>query len=116
MPDEQAQPNITTEDALRAAIRAELAAEFDGRFSAAQALFADELDAAPDHLKKLIPESLTPTEQVRWLRKAKASGAFVSPTVPATDSRRPSNSPAPIDSATLSPIARIASGYSNSQK
>ena len=109
MPDET--QNTPTADELREAIRAEMKAEIDRQQSTIDDLIAEELKAIPEHLHKLLPEALAPLEQVRWLRKAKASGAFAPSTVVATDTRRPSNTPKPVDPASLSPIARIAAGY-----
>lgn len=79
-------------------------------------LIADELANAPEHIKKLFPDTLDPIQQIKWINKAKKSGVFALPVVPATDSRRPNNSESPQDTASLNPIARIASGYSPSKK
>ena len=111
MSEENTTPNA---DELREQIRTEIRAEFDAQKATFDKLVSDELAAAPDALKKLIPETLPAAEQVAWLRKAKASGAFAQ-TVPATDSRRPNNAAATPDASSLSPIARIASGYKTSK-
>lgn len=107
-PDDNKIPDAA---ALRNTITAEVKAEFDAKEQAAQELFADELKNAPDHLKALIPEALPLIEQVKWLRKARESGASFSTAVPATDSRRPSNTTPAVDTASLSPVQRIAAGY-----
>lgn len=106
-------PNDPAIDALRETVRAEFKAAFDDQQTAIQELIADEIANVPEHVKKLIPDALAPIEQIRWLRKAKESGLFAAPTVAATDSRRPSNTPKPVDPATLSPISRIAAGYTH---
>jgi alkylation response protein AidB-like acyl-CoA dehydrogenase len=111
MSDENNTPNA---DELREQIRAEIRAEFDAHRAPLDKLIADEIASAPESIKKLIPETLPPAEQVAWLRKAKASGAFAQ-TVPATDSRRPNNAATTPDAASLSPIARIATGYKTSK-
>lgn len=97
---------------LRESIRAELKAELEREQAVFNDLLTAEIKNAPPHLARLIPESLPLIEQVKWLRKAAESGASFATTVPATDTRRPSNTPPVIDTAGLSPIARIAAGYS----
>jgi len=97
---------------LRESIRAELKAELEREQAVFNDLLTAEIKNAPPHLARLIPESLPLIEQVKWLRKAAESGASFATTVPATDARRPSNTPPVIDTAGLSPIARIAAGYS----
>lgn len=92
---------------IRASILAELAAERAALNSAADELLVAEISAIPEHLRSLIPDAST-TEKLAWIKKAKA---VQTTTVPATDQRRPSNTPAPPDMASLSPIARIAAGY-----
>jgi hypothetical protein len=101
-----------TTDELRATIRAELQAELAGAQVEADGLFADEIANAPPHLKALVPEELPLAAQVKWLRKAKESGASFVTAVPAVDSRLASNTQPAVDTASLSPLARIAAGYS----
>lgn len=108
-----------TPDELRAQIATEVRDELTAAFAAERAkeraeldeLLRGELDAAPPHLQRLIPEALPLADQVKWLRKAKESGASFASAVPQTDSRRPNNNAQDKDASSLNPIQRIAAGY-----
>jgi hypothetical protein len=108
--------NIPSADELRETIRAEVRAELKAELAkdenALNAIITEEIASAPEHIKKLIPES-TPIEKLKWIRAAKEAGLFAAPNVAATDNRRPANTKPATDTASLSPIARIASGYNS---
>jgi hypothetical protein len=89
-------------------LREQLSAAKKEADSLADALLA----SVPDRLKALIPEGLDAAARVRWFNKAKAAGAFDSVAVPGTDTGKPSITPKDVDLSTLSPIARMARGYS----
>jgi hypothetical protein len=107
MPNENDSPNTPNAEEIRAAVLAELSTERAALTAAAEELLTAELAAIPEHLRSLVPDVST-AEKLAWIRKAKAAQPQ---NVPATDQRRPSNTPAPRDMASLPPIARIAAGY-----
>jgi hypothetical protein len=73
---------------------------------------ASALAAVPEHLRPLIPASLSPADQLGWFHTAKATGVFdAKPAVPATDSGKPSITPTATDPASLTAYARMAAGY-----
>jgi hypothetical protein len=87
-------------DAL-AAIQSQLVA-------AAETILAD----VPEHLRGLIPASLSPADQIAWFQQAKATGVFAKPIVPPTDGGvKPVITPAIKDPSSLPVYARIAGGY-----
>lgn len=81
----------------------------------------------PENLKALIPEELSPAEQVAWYLRAKETGVFdasndVKPSgqggevkevkdVPNTDTGKPKVTPQDQDLSTLPPVARMARAY-----
>jgi len=70
------------------------------------------LAGVPENLRGLIPESLSPADQIAWFAKAKATGAFGKPAVPSTDGgERPAITPKTPDLSALPAFARIAAGY-----
>jgi hypothetical protein len=118
MSDETDNPNNTPSadelrETIRAEVRAELKAELAKNETALNAIITEEIAAAPEHVKKLIPESVAPVEKLKWIRAAKEAGLFAAPNVATTDNRRPANTKPTTDTASLSPIARIASGYNS---
>lgn len=70
------------------------------------------LTGVPDHLRDLIPADLAPADQIAWFQKAKATGVFDKPAVPATPAPTPAITPATPDTASLPIYARLAAGYS----
>lgn len=72
------------------------------------------LAGVPDHLRGLIPGSLTSAELIDWYAQAKATGIFDKPTVPPTDGgARPAITPKAPDTSSLPIHARMAAGYNN---
>lgn len=72
------------------------------------------LAAVPEHLRALIPASLSPADKIAWFNTAKAGGAFDKPVVPPTDGgARPAITPHEPDTSSLPVYARLAAGYSN---
>lgn len=70
------------------------------------------LASVPEHLRGLIPASLSPADQLAWFHTAKATGVFDGkPAVPATDSGKPAITPTTPDPASLPVFARMAGGY-----
>jgi hypothetical protein len=98
----------TTEPTEADKLREQLAAAKQDADAFADALLAQ----VPERLKALIPEGLDASARVKWFQKAKTAGAFEPPKVPATDSGKPTISPKDEDLSSLSPIARMARGYS----
>lgn len=85
---------------------------------AAQAAELDEiantmLANIPDGLKALIPDELTPAAKVKWYQKAQAAGLLKRPSVPETDTSKPSLLPPKVNPNDLPPIARMSYGYGN---
>lgn len=71
------------------------------------------LAGVPEHLRGLIPDTLSPAEQIAWFNQAKATGAFDKPAVPPTDgSERPAITPKAPDLSSLPTYAKLAAGYS----
>lgn len=71
------------------------------------------LAAVPEKLRALIPNTLSPAEQVAWFKQAKATGVFDKPTIPETDGgAKPAITPRATDPASLPVYARLAAGYS----
>lgn len=93
----------TASDAELAALKAQLAE------TAKQVLAA-----VPENLRDLIPANLSPADQIAWFNKAKATGVFDKPAVPATPAITPAITPATPDTASLPIYARLAAGYSKS--
>lgn len=72
------------------------------------------LAGVPDHLRGLIPASLSSAELIDWYAQAKATGVFDKPTVPPTDGNvRPAITPKAPDTSSLPIHARMAAGYAN---
>ncbi|MEW9854104.1 hypothetical protein [Novosphingobium sp. M1R2S20] len=70
------------------------------------------LAGVPEHLRGLIPESLSPADQLAWFHNAKATGVFdAKPAVPATDTGKPAITPNEPNPASLPVYARMAAGY-----
>lgn len=70
------------------------------------------LAGVPEHLRGLIPVSLSPADQLAWFHTAKATGVFDGkPAVPATDSGKPAITPITPEPASLPVFARMAGGY-----
>ncbi|ONF95981.1 hypothetical protein [Sphingomonas jeddahensis] len=70
------------------------------------------LAGVPEHLRGLIPASLSPADQLAWFHNAKATGVFdAKPAVPATDSGKPAITPVTPDPSSLPVFARMAGGY-----
>jgi len=86
---------------------AELAALKEQLAETAKAVLAD----VPEHLRALIPTSLSPADQIAWFNKAKASGAFDKPKVPNTETGKPAITPKTPDTTSLPVFARLAAGY-----
>lgn len=71
------------------------------------------LAGVPEHLRGLIPETLSPADQIAWFNQAKATGAFDKPVVPPTDGgERPAITPKQSDLSSLPTFAKLAAGYS----
>jgi hypothetical protein len=105
---------MTTEEATAEAERK--AAEQAAALAAAQTDLSTAADTilagVPDHLKPLIPASLSPKERIDWFAQAKATGIFDRAAVPATDGGvKPTVTPKAPDPASLPAFARIAAGY-----
>jgi len=70
------------------------------------------LAEVPENLKPLVPEGLSPAQQIKWFNSAKATGVFNSKAiVPATDSAKPKTTPQEADLSNLPVAARMAAGY-----
>lgn len=70
------------------------------------------LAGVPDHLRGLIPASLSPADQLAWFHTAKATGVFdAKAAVPVTDSGKAAITPIIPDPASLPVFARMAGGY-----
>lgn len=70
------------------------------------------LAGVPDHLRGLIPASLTSAELIDWYAQAKATGVFDKPAVLPTDGgARPAITPKEADLSKLPTFARMAAGY-----
>lgn len=72
---------------------------------------ATVLAGVPEHLRGLIPASLSPADKIAWFHTAKATGVFEKAKVPATDTTKPTITPAATDPATLPAYARMSAGY-----
>lgn len=72
----------------------------------AKSILAD----VPEHLRGLIPATLSPADQIAWFNQAKATGAF-KPAVPTTESGKPAITPRTPDTSALPVYARLAAGY-----
>ena len=71
------------------------------------------LAGVPENLRGLIPESLSPAEQIAWFNQAKATGVFDKANVPPTDGgERPAITPKAPDLSSLPTYAKLAAGYS----
>ncbi|WP_188064244.1 hypothetical protein [Sphingobium sp. KCTC 72723] len=71
------------------------------------------LAGVPDHLRGLIPVSLSPADQIAWFNQAKATGAFDKPVVLPTDGgAKPAITPRATDTTSMPVYARLAAGYS----
>ena len=71
------------------------------------------LAGVPENLRGLIPESLSPVEQIAWFNQAKATGVFDKANVPPTDGgERPAITPKSPDLSSLPTYAKLAAGYS----
>lgn len=94
-------PAIETNTAELADAKAQLA-------DAAKVILA----GVPEHLRGLIPASLSPADQIAWFNQAKESGAFAKPTVPPTDGgATPAITPKVPDTTSMPVYARLAAGY-----
>lgn len=70
------------------------------------------LAAVPEHLKALIPATMSARERIDWFAQAKATGIFDRAAVPETESgAKPTITPKAPDTASLPPYARMAAGY-----
>lgn len=67
--------------------------------------------SVPEHLKALVPASLSAADQIAWFHTAKTTGVFDKPAVPATGTPRPTITPVETDPASLPAFARMAAGY-----
>ena len=98
---EELQAKSAADDAALAAVNADLDA-------AAETLLA----GVPEHLKALIPASMSARERIDWYGQAKATGIFDRTAVPPTDgAAKPTITPKAPDHASLPPYARMAAGY-----
>ncbi len=106
MSDEIEIPNPTPNDDAAATELAALKAQLAETAKAT-------LAGVPEHLRGLIPETLSPADQIAWFNQAKATGAFDKPAVPATDGgERPAITPKEPDLSSLPTFAKLAAGYS----
>lgn len=102
----------TTDNGLNQSELDTLRAELRDNRDTMQAVAETLLSEVPDHLKALIPENIGPAHQIAWFKRAKETGVFDSkPTVPETDSGKPTVTPTDPDVNELPPIARMALGY-----
>jgi hypothetical protein len=70
------------------------------------------LSGVPEHLKALIPASMSPRERIDWFAQARATGIFDRAAVPTTDAgAKPTITPKAPDHASLPAYARMAAGY-----
>ncbi len=70
------------------------------------------LAGVPDHLKALIPTTMSARERLDWFAQAKATGIFDRTPVPQTDGgAKPTITPMAPDHASLPAYARMAAGY-----
>jgi hypothetical protein len=73
---------------------------------------AKVLAGVPEHLRGLVPATLSPADQIDWFNQAKATGVFDKPAVLPTDGgARPAITPTAPDTASLPVHARMAAGY-----
>lgn len=94
----------------------EIAEQQAADLASAQADLAAAADAilsgVPEHLKALIPASMSAKERIDWFAQAKATGIFDRAAVPATDAgTKPTITPKSPDHASLPAYARMAAGY-----
>ena len=73
------------------------------------ALAAELVNDLPERFRDLVPDGLSAADRVKWIRKAKASGAFNAVAVPQTDDRKPPKRDRDLQS--MSARDRIAAGY-----
>lgn len=90
-----------------AALKAQLAEASEQLAHMAGVVLAD----VPEHLKPLIPVGLGPAAQAAWVQQARAAGLFAKPTIPTTDTTKPTVTPKAADVSSLPPLARMAAGY-----
>ncbi len=90
-----------------AALKAQLAEASEQLAHMAGVVLAD----VPEHLKPLIPVGLSPAAQAAWVQQARKAGLFEKPTVPTTDTTKPTVTPKTPDLSSLPPLARMAAGY-----
>lgn len=77
-----------------------------------EAAAAVVLAGVPEHLKGLIPASMSARERIDWFAQAKATGIFDRPAVATTDGgARPAIAPPKPDLSQLPVYARMAAGY-----
>ena len=72
---------------------------------------ATVLAGVPEHLRALIPASLSPADQLAWFQTAKATGVFEKPAVATTDTGKPAITPTTTDPASLPAYARMSAVY-----
>ena len=73
------------------------------------------LNEVPEEYRELVPDKLSPQDQIIWIRKAKASGIFGGKTEKnGPDSKRPGGK-APADFEGLSPQAMMSQGYESTK-
>ncbi|MBA4757409.1 hypothetical protein [Sphingosinicella sp.] len=104
-PDDNAAPITPTPTPTPAndnadALKADLAAATD-------ALRA----SVPDHLKAIVPPSLSGRELADWIAQCRATAIWERPAVPTTDTGKPTIAPVTPDPTTLPVFARMAAGY-----
>src|SRR3954454_12623434 len=99
------------EEAAAAAAEAEKNA-LEAAHADLEAAAAIVLAGVPDHLKALIPTTMSAKERIDWFAQAKATGIFDRAAVPTTDTgARPAIAPPKPDLSQLPVYARIAAGY-----
>jgi len=70
------------------------------------------LAGVPEHLKGLIPATMSAKERIDWFAQAKATGIFDrNPVATTDDGTKPTITPKAPDSSSLPPYARMAAGY-----
>lgn len=88
--------------------------EVNGKRKAAESALTEMVEVlkadVPEDMRDLIPASLPPVEQAKWIKAAMAKGLFSKAPVNGPDSKRPGGKP-PANFDNLSPAQMRAAGY-----
>lgn len=110
-PDQKTEVIPTANDAGNPSEAEQLKAQLAAQTAEINEIANSILANIPDGLKALIPDELTPAAKVKWYQKAQAAGLLKRPSVPETDTSKPSLLPPKVNPNELPPIARMSYGY-----